>query len=398
MKRWNLTFEKISSIKLHEPTNNNILKRLAEITKKPAYSSFRSKIEKLPEPEEIDDNGQKKYRYEVEMILTKKKIRSEEATQKQFATLTDELSRKAQQDGWKLKLDDVGTETLDSGLEKIVRPVFIVPELTPEVMTKYFDGIFEREAHIRVIHDAVKSSIDSISKHNSNSSAEICRSHILLKGKPAGCKTTLFERFIAWYGADGVQRAQLIDGQTMSKAGLENWILEKAATNELPEIIVIEEIEKLPIDNLLPLISIMGSGYLAKLNARIGFRRESTPVIIWATCNNDKIIREFREGVLWSRFTHRLHCARPSKLLMKEILLRRIRSLQGNELWADKILEFAYETWYKVTGKKIDDPREILGFLDGKDRLLDGSYQKDMLEIVATETKEKKDEEQNGSD
>ena len=69
-------------------------------------------------------------------------------------------------------------------------------------------------------------------------------------------------------------------------------ILEKAEQGELAEIIVLEEIEKVqPLDNLLPLVSIMGSGYLAKMNAHVGNRGETTNVLVLATCNDERVIR-----------------------------------------------------------------------------------------------------------
>jgi hypothetical protein len=36
----------------------------------------------------------------------------------------------------------------------------------------------------------------------------------------------------------------------------------------------------------------------------------------------------------------------------------------------------------------MDDPREIKGLLDGRDRLIDGSYQEDKLHVLRDELKE----------
>lgn len=80
-----------------------------------------------------------------------------------------------------------------------------------------------------------------------------------------------------------------VDATTASKAGLENWLLDKAETGTLAEIIVLEEIEKQPLDNLLTLVSLMGSGYVAKLNARVGHRKELANVLVWATCNDEGV-------------------------------------------------------------------------------------------------------------
>src|SRR5262245_26262280 len=79
------------------------------------------------------------------------------------------------------------------------RQDFVVPALTPEVMATHFHGIYERDEHIRIIQDAVLNHVTTLTAWRRDNSVEVARSHILLKGKPAGAKTTLFERFKQWY-------------------------------------------------------------------------------------------------------------------------------------------------------------------------------------------------------
>jgi hypothetical protein len=55
--------------------------------------------------------------------------------------------------------------------------------------------------------------------------------------------------------------------------------------------LLIEELEKQNEKVLLPLISVMGSGYLVKTNARIGRRVEQTQVVCWGTCNDAMRLR-----------------------------------------------------------------------------------------------------------
>ena len=82
----------------------------------------------------------------------------------------------------------------------------------------------------------------------------------------------------------------------------------------LGEILALEEIEKVkPIDALLPLVSPMGSGYFSKLKARIGLRNVSANFLVWATCNDEDVLREWNRGVLWSRFASRWHCPCPPR-------------------------------------------------------------------------------------
>jgi hypothetical protein len=120
----------------------------------------------------------------------------------------------------------------------------------------------------------------------------------------------------------------------------------------------------------------MGSGYLMKVNARVGRRMQQTKVVVWGTCNDAASLQKFHDGALWSRFTHKMQCPRPSRELMREILLKEVAERpDGNPAWADKALEFGWEVL------KTNDPREIIGLLDGRDRLLTGEYQKDYLAV-----------------
>src|SRR5262249_3382675 len=148
-------------------------------------------------------------------------------------------------------------------------------------------------------------------------------------------------------------------------------LLQRAEEGSLPEIIVLEELEKQGEAVLLPLISVMGSGYLAKTNARVGRRVEQMPILVLGTCNNEKRLREFHDGALWSRFTHKLLCCRPGRALMQEILAREVAKRCGSAAWVEHAMALAYD----VLGT--DDPREIIGLLDGGERLLTGEYQRD---------------------
>src|SRR6266542_908637 len=281
--------------------------------------------------------------------------------------------------------------SLDEVVRRPPRPALVIPELGAEAMSKFFAGVYERDAHIRLIYDALRSYADSLQAWKNDNSVELARSHVLLWGKTAGAKTMLLERFKAFLEQENrVERVTFVDMQTSTKAGLENWLLDKAEQGELAEIIVLEEIEKVqPLDALLPLVSIMGSGYLAKMNARIGNRGETTNVLVIATCNNEEVIREWRSGVLWSRFVHHLFCPRPGREVMRKILLDKVHKLGGNPGWVDKTLEFAFDILPEAGVPPMDDPRELKGLLDGRDRLLDGQYQQDLLDIMRAESVER---------
>jgi hypothetical protein len=273
----------------------------------------------------------------------------------------------------------------------------VVPTLTADVMATYFGGIYERDEHIRVVHAAVESFVATLNAWKQDRPVEVARGHVLLKGKPAGCKTTILERLKKWYetASPGAERMTFVDTQTATRAGLENWLLEKAEQGELADIVVLEELEKQqPLDALLPLVSVMGSGYIAKLNAWVGRRKEVANILVFATCNDEEVIRKWRNGAIWSRFAKKLHCPRPSKKLMLRILLDTVLRAGGNPDWAERALEFAYDVMPQAVGFTLDDPREVKGLLDGGDRLLDGSYQRDLLAIFQAEADEKRSDRQ----
>jgi hypothetical protein len=344
-------------------------------------------------------------RYLVKLRLEKPNARNPEAAEEQFRHVLRQVSRKAGSQGWEVlgsdqaPVGDGGESTLFDATGR-ARPPFIVPQLTDGVMASYFAGVYERDEHIRVIHDAVANHVATLARWRQGGPAEVARSHVLLKGKPAGCKTTLFERLKRWYeeASPGAERVTFCDMQTATRAGVENYLLEKAELGELADVVVFEEIEKLqPLDNLLPLVSVMGSGYVAKLNAHVGRRRELANVLVFATCNDEGVVRRWRNGAIWSRFAHKLHCPRPSRELMGRILLDTVESVGGNPEWAERAMEFAYETLPAVAGRAMEDPREIKALLDGRDRLLDGSYQRDLLNIFRAEAGERRSDRQSSS-
>ena len=95
---------------------------------------------------------------------------------------------------------------------------------------------------------------ESLRRQATDPEAELARSHVLLKGRPAAAKTTLLERLKRWYddhhkatnGRDD-EVVTFIDLPTATKAGPENWLLERAERDELAPIVVLEEVENSPL-------------------------------------------------------------------------------------------------------------------------------------------------------
>lgn len=294
--------------------------------------------------------------------------------------LINKISSRVEKIGWAVSdsttvLEEVPTQQTQQVESSSMgsKPPFQVPDLTPEIFEKYFGDIYEREAHIRLIHDSIK---------NYTYSGGRIRSHVLLYGEPEAAKSSLYARFIKWfteYEGNVWNRILKIDSHTTTKAGLENLIIDFADTGTMPEIIVIEEIEKRDkLNDLDILISIMQDGYLSKLNARIGQKTVQTPVLIWATCNDFELLQKIRFGAIWSRFNHKWRVFRPSRESMKKILEDYIVKTNGDISWVEPIMELSDKL-------NITNPRTVLAWTDGRERLLTGEYQKDMLSVMKKE-------------
>jgi hypothetical protein len=126
----------------------------------------------------------------------------------------------------------------------------------------------------------------------------------------------------------------------------------------------------------------MGSGEIARLNARIGNRRHPARFVLVGICNDEQALRDFRDGALWSRFgSNKLFCPRPSRELCQRLLLHDVRPKipGGNPEWVERALEFGWDR----LGQR--DYREIAGHLTSLDELMTGTYQREYLELAAKE-------------
>lgn len=364
-----LVIERVSSNKLND---KKLAEQVEEITtaadKRQQSNGVTGRHGKIHGPDQRPDG----YFYTFKVRLEKANFRSEAAAMKCLEAAKKFVMRSAESRQWKCLGDAADVAERKTVAEN--RGAFQVEELTDSVMKKYFEGIYERDAHIRMIHRgvtmAVKSGWDE-------------RNHVLLYGQPAAAKTILFKRLKAWYEAKEpeVERIAVINSTTISKAGLESWLLEKSRDGLLPEILAFDEIEKFNMDNLQCLLAVMDEqGVISRTNAKIGRQTASAKVMIWATCNDIDKLKEFNKGALFSRFTKKFPCVRPSRPLMLEIMEKKLkaREAKGNKvnvLWAKAAVDYAFDKMHT------NDPRTIMGLLDGEDGLLDGSYFKDLQAI-----------------
>jgi len=347
--------------KLNDDKLNNQVKDIAAAClKRSNCVGVTSSFSKLRGPFEMPSG---KYLYDFTVRIKKQISRSENAATKAIENAKRHVVRAAEARGWSAK-DEADRKEAAAIAE--ARAPFTVGELNNEIMEKYFNGVYERENHIWMIHNSVTNAIKTDYEE---------RTHILLYGPPASCKSVLFDRLKAWYeeGSE-IERVAKINSTTISKAGLEQWLLDKATTKCLPEILYFDEIEKFKMENLECLLAVMdGQGTISRLNARIGKVSAIAKVIIWATCNDVEKLKAFNSEAMWSRFIDPIPCVRPSKDLMYNILLtriaaRRARGLNADDKWAKVAVDYGFDVM------KTDDPRKIIGLLAGEDKLLDGSF------------------------
>jgi hypothetical protein len=348
---------------------------------------FVAKARRPEEPEQVGSG----FRYRAKILVKKiKGSRSPAIAHEQFLHIRDKvMATAARKHGWSIVDEESMAATpersqnghgdLDDLLDprQQEKPPFVLPPLTDEVRKKYFSDIYARDNHVEIIYASLKAFVEHEELRKNHPSLEYEASHILLYGLPAGAKTKVFMRFMQWLnspaanGGLGCERVAKIDATTMTKAGLELWLLRRATEKQLPTVIFLEEVEKHQKENLLCLLMVMASGQIQRTNARSDEPPQDCPILIWGTCNDEDELKGFRRGALWSRFTHQEYCTRPDPAQMKRILLDYIRMIPGGRKeWADTILKYSYEECGN------DDPRFIKGLLDGRDALSDGSYLK----------------------
>lgn len=351
---------------------------------------------KLRREVERGEGENREIHYTAVITITKDRYNDEAAVRRRFGKTRDVIAKAANRKGWTL----VGEEALVAGdngelipvngageptgdpapalyvpQEKRIEPTTMrispyasgddLPPLTEDVLEAYFSRIYDREAHIRIIYDNLRTAVRTNFK---------TRHHILLKGKPACAKSELYLAFIDWLGDDFIES---VDASTMTKAGLERMLLDKASSGTLKPILVLEEIEKCAPENISCLIQVMDArGKIQRVNAntvRDGETSQRAPLIVWSTCNDEKGLQSFHDGAIWSRFGNKLHCQRPDRTLMTRILNREIQEINGNPDWVDVAIKFCFDELQNLPQFKeeFDDPRFARALLAGGDRLLD---------------------------
>lgn len=243
-----------------------------------------------------------------------------------------------------------------------------------------FVGIYGRAAQIRLMAGAMRTMIATKGKK---------RNHATLHGKPGCAKSKIFE---AWQTVIGKGGYMGINANSATKAGLESIFLERLyELGAVPPFFFIEEIEKTKEEILTFWLSILDERAQVQKTIHRVFRQMKAEILCFATANDkllfDKMMggRPGHPGAISSRMRG-IYVPRPNWNEMKRILLRDIELYypDGKEKWADACIDIAQQVG-------TNDPRIILSYLDGRDRLLSGEYEQD---IISVHEREKHDDDE----
>lgn len=199
------------------------------------------------------------------------------------------------------------------------------------------------------------------------------RYHVVLTGPPGCGKSDICRSMKRALGEEAVME---FDATATTAAGA---IKELAERDILPRVLVVEEIEKADEKALGFLLGLCDQrGEIRKTTARATIQRD-TKLFVVATVNDMELFRKLQSGALASRFANTVWFSRPTRDQLGMILHREISKVNGDHAWADATLDFCEEI-------NETDPRAVTAIcLCGREKLLDGSYQK-MLRATAEPT------------
>ena len=226
----------------------------------------------------------------------------------------------------------------------------------------HFKRLFGREAHIRRIIDAIELAVETDFEK---------RNHSLLNGPPGCGKSEVMVATSKMLGKEG-EAWLWFDATSMTRAGA---IEELMKAEKVAPVLFIEEIEKTEESALRYLLGVMDHrGEVRRTNYRVGNQCRNYRAVIIATANDVAHLESLLAGALYSRFQQRIYCEPPNRAIMQRILEREIAEIKGDTAWIEPTLKFGFDDWC------MRDPRNLITICTcGRNRLLDGSYQKDYI-------------------
>lgn len=326
----------------------------------------------------IPINVNDEYAWLVELSISCNNAkRTVESLQQDFDIIIQFIGSAGAVNGWEITAID-GQAVNANKDERLPTPIGYTPVEIPVNWSENFEHIYARESQIEILISCLRAGIDSAFQN---------RFHCALIGDPACGKTETLKALKAVVGRDAVLE---YDATATTQAGA---IKDLDSRDELPRILIVEEIEKTDPDSLRWLLSVMDHrAEIRKITARQQILRE-TRMLTLATVNDYPLFLKLMYGALASRFTYHLHFPRPDQALLRRILEREVERSHGKKVWIKPTLEYAEEN-------EIYDPRRIVAIcLCGKDQLLgQKEYQKRLKEcdpatfLKLIETRNKKGE------
>lgn len=224
-----------------------------------------------------------------------------------------------------------------------------------------FSKFYGINSQIRMVLSPLQSAIQTVGKR---------MVHSVLFGPPACGKTSVLNTLETIIGKNNILK---LDATTTTKAGIEKLFL----GTSIPPVVILEEAEKANEDWL--------RNWLSLLDERSEIRKVShketivknIDILFYCTVNDSDKFNNLLDGALASRCKNKIYFPRPSIETIEKILYRDIQENGGKNEWVPCALQLAKELG-------IDDPRIILSFLSGGDRLLSGLYQEDKKKCINT--------------
>lgn len=267
---------------------------------------------------------------------------------------------------WSTKMPETSIASIieperdDSIEESEVIPLESLESLDPG---DAYSHLFGLDAQIRTLLSCIQAAIDSGMEN---------RFHPLLYGIPASGKTDILQTTYRLLSSKGVS-CLLIDGPATTEAGMRKLLLDEDEI--VPQLIFLEEIDKVPHSFKLLLGLMDDRGMVTQLNFRNSATRQIKALVL-ASANDYNSLQKLDSGALLSRFSTEIYCPRPTREILAQILERDIRKVNGSLDWIEPTLEYCFDR------QGITDPRMLKRVaLCGKDKLTTGEYQRDLDSI-----------------
>jgi hypothetical protein len=269
-----------------------------------------------------------------------------------------------------------GVRTVTSNLTKEIKwddihiPSDLLTDRTALSRHPCFSDIYGRDAQIRTCLSALEAAKQTNGQR---------RLHSVLWGHAGCAKTKILLAIEKLVGTEAVLR---LDATSTTRAGLEQLFFNDLPY--IPPIVIMEEIEKANEDALkLWLGALDDRGEIRKVNFRLNKVRPLQIVFFCTANDKDRFDAMMgsngrEKGALSSRCVNEIYCPRPDDNILRLILRREIDNIGGNVDWIEPCIDLRHKLG-------TDDPRRVISYLAGGDRLLNGEYEKDRLEIYQQE-------------